>query len=71
MCLISNSLIQKKGPCKCANACLKNNFKGKGLVQFQSDKIKLVVQSERFRPVFKAILLNETHSENNQVAFTN
>lgn len=38
MCLKS-----KEHVCKYANTCLKNHFNVKDLVQFQSDKIKLVV----------------------------
>ena len=70
MCLKSTSLKSKKPVCKCANACLKKRFEAKGLVQSQGDKIKLVAQTERFRPVFETVLLSEIHNENNQLTYT-
>ncbi len=71
MCLKSSSLKSKNRSCKCANACLKNRYEAKGLVQFQSDKIKLAPQTERFRPAFETVLLTEISSENNQMAYAN
>ena len=61
MCLKSNSLKSKNRSCKCANACLKNRFEAKGLVQSQGDKIKLVAQTERFRPAFETVLFTGIH----------
>ncbi len=59
MYLKSNSLKSKNRACKCANACLKNRFEAKGLAQSQGDKIKLITQTERIRPVFETVLLTE------------
>ncbi len=71
MYLKSNSLKSKNRACKCANACLKNRFEAKGLIQAQSDKIKLEAQTERFRLVFETVLLKEIPSENHQMSFAN
>ncbi len=71
MCLKSSSLKLQNSDCTCANACLKNRFEAKGLIQAQSDKIKLEAQTERFRLVFETVLLKEIPSENHQMSFAN